>query len=49
MHELIPARPVQHYMMGGVDTDIHGATGLTGLFAAAAASSVGSKGAYTIA
>src|ERR687895_15948 len=32
--ELIPVRPVQHYMMGGVHTDIHGATGLPGLFAA---------------
>ena len=26
--ELIPVRPVVHYMMGGVSTDIHGATPL---------------------
>jgi len=32
--ELIPVRPVVHYMMGGVGTDIHGATGLPGLYAA---------------
>src|SRR3989475_2994897 len=32
--ELIPARPVVHYMMGGVHTDIHGATPLTWLNAA---------------
>jgi fumarate reductase flavoprotein subunit len=34
VHELIPVRPVQHYMMGGVHTDIDGATGLPGLYAA---------------
>ncbi|MFP6578306.1 MAG: FAD-binding protein [Myxococcota bacterium] len=32
--ELIPIRPVVHYMMGGVDTDIDGATSLPGLYAA---------------
>ena len=26
VHELIPVRPVVHYMMGGVSTDIDGAT-----------------------
>jgi len=30
----IPVRPVVHYMMGGVDTDIDGATSLPGLYAA---------------
>src|SRR5260370_38220460 len=34
--ELIPVRPVIHYMMGGVHTDHHGATPLAGLYAAAA-------------
>jgi fumarate reductase flavoprotein subunit len=29
----IPVRPVVHYMMGGVDTDIDGATELPGLYA----------------
>ena len=30
----IPVRPVVHYMMGGIDTDINAATSLHGLFAA---------------
>ena len=34
VRELIPVRPVIHYMMGGVHTDIHGATPLPGLYAA---------------
>ena len=32
--EMIPVRPVVHYMMGGVHTDINGATPLAGLYAA---------------
>ncbi len=32
--EMIPVRPVVHYMMGGIHTDIHGATPLPGLYAA---------------
>ncbi len=32
--EMIPVRPVVHYMMGGVHTDVHGATPLPGLYAA---------------
>src|SRR4029434_5079397 len=31
--DLIPVRPVVHYMMGGVSTDINGVTPLPGLFA----------------
>jgi len=34
VHEPIPIRPVVHYMMGGVDTDIGAATDLPGLYAA---------------
>ncbi|MDE0885942.1 MAG: FAD-binding protein [Myxococcota bacterium] len=34
VHEYIPIRPVVHYMMGGVDTDINAATDLPGLYAA---------------
>ncbi|HEY5881132.1 MAG TPA: fumarate reductase (quinol) flavoprotein subunit [Nakamurella sp.] len=45
VHELIPVRPVQHYMMGGVHTDINGATGLTGLFAAGEVACVSINGA----
>src|SRR5712672_491220 len=43
--ELIPVRPVVHYMMGGVGTDIHGATPLEGLFAAGEAACVSINGA----
>ena len=38
-------RPVLHYMMGGVHTDIHGATPLTGLYAAGEAACVSINGA----
>jgi fumarate reductase flavoprotein subunit len=32
--ELVPVRPVVHYMMGGVHTDVEGATPVGGLYAA---------------
>ena len=34
VYEPIPVRPVVHYMMGGIHTDIETATPLPGLFAA---------------
>jgi fumarate reductase flavoprotein subunit len=40
----IPVRPVQHYMMGGVDADISGATSLAGLYAAGECANVGLNG-----
>ena len=43
--ELIPVRPVVHYMMGGVHTDILGATPMAGLFAAGEAACVSINGA----
>jgi len=43
--ELIPVRPVIHYMMGGVHTDIDGATPLAGLYAAGEAACVNINGA----
>ena len=43
--ELIPVRPVVHYMMGGVHTDINGATPLPGLFAAGETACVSINGA----
>jgi fumarate reductase flavoprotein subunit len=43
--ELIPVRPVVHYMMGGVSTDIHGATPLAGLYAAGEVACVSINGA----
>src|SRR4029077_14037795 len=40
----IPVRPVQHYMMGGVDADITGATEILGLYAAGECANVGLNG-----
>jgi fumarate reductase flavoprotein subunit len=43
--ELIPVRPVVHYMMGGIHTDINGATPIAGLYAAGEAACVSINGA----
>jgi len=43
--ELVPVRPVVHYMMGGVHTDINGATPLAGLYAAGEVACVSINGA----
>lgn len=45
IEEMIPVRPVVHYMMGGIHTDIHGATPLEGLYAAGEAACVSINGA----
>jgi fumarate reductase flavoprotein subunit len=45
VRELIPVRPVVHYMMGGVHTDINGATPLAGLYAAGEVACVSINGA----
>jgi fumarate reductase flavoprotein subunit len=45
IRELIPVRPVVHYMMGGVHTDIQGATPLPGLYAAGEVACVSINGA----
>ncbi len=45
VREMIPVRPVVHYMMGGVSTDLSGATPLPGLFAAGEAACVSINGA----
>ena len=45
VRELIPVRPVVHYMMGGISTDIHGATPLAGLYAAGEVACVSINGA----
>jgi fumarate reductase flavoprotein subunit len=44
VREPIPVRPVQHYMMGGVHTDIHAATPIKGLYAAGEAACVSING-----
>jgi len=45
VRELIPVRPVVHYMMGGVHTDVNGATPLAGLYAAGEVACVSINGA----
>jgi fumarate reductase flavoprotein subunit len=45
VEEMIPVRPVVHYMMGGVHTDLEGATSLAGLFAAGECACVSINGA----
>ncbi len=45
VHELIPVRPVVHYCMGGVDTNIDGETPLPGLMAAGECACVSINGA----
>jgi fumarate reductase flavoprotein subunit len=45
VREPIRTRPVMHYMMGGVHTDINGATPLAGLYAAGEAACVSINGA----
>lgn len=45
VHEPIPVRPVVHYMMGGVRTDVDGATQVAGLFAAGECAQEGLNGA----
>src|SRR5438105_14950050 len=43
--EMIPVRPVVHYMMGGISTDINGSTLLPGLYAAGEVACVSINGA----
>jgi len=45
VYELIPVRPVVHYMMGGLHTDVQGATPLAGLYAAGEVACVSINGA----
>jgi succinate dehydrogenase flavoprotein subunit len=45
VRQLVPVRPVVHYMMGGVHTDVHGATPLSGLYAAGETACVSINGA----
>ena len=45
VYEPIPVRPVVHYMMGGISTDVTGKTTLDGLYAAGEAACVSINGA----
>ncbi|HEX9097891.1 MAG TPA: FAD-binding protein [Candidatus Dormibacteraeota bacterium] len=44
VNDPIPVRPVMHYMMGGIDADISGATPIAGLYAAGECANVGLNG-----
>lgn len=45
IEEPIPVRPVAHYSMGGIETDINGKTGVEGIWAAGEAACVSLHGA----
>jgi succinate dehydrogenase flavoprotein subunit len=45
VHEPIPVRPVVHYMMGGISTDINAKTNVEGLYAAGECACVSLNGA----
>ncbi len=45
VHELVPVRPVVHYMMGGIHTNIDAATPMPGLYAAGESACVSINGA----
>ena len=45
VEEMIPVRPVVHYMMGGIHTNLDGATPLAGLYSAGEAACVSINGA----
>ncbi len=45
VYEPIPVRPVVHYMMGGISTDLEGKTSLEGLYAAGETACVSINGA----
>ncbi len=47
--DLMPIRPAAHYAMGGVATDLHGATSLKGLYAAGEVAATGVHGANRLA
>jgi len=47
--DLVPIRPAAHYAMGGVATDLHGATSLKGLYAAGEVAATGVHGANRLA
>ncbi len=48
-HDKIPVRPTQHYHMGGVKTDLHSRTGVSGLYACGEVACTGVQGANRLA
>ena len=47
--ELIPVRPAQHYMVGGISADLHSRSSIKGLYAVGEAASTGVHGANRLA
>ena len=47
--DLIPVCPVQHYLMGGIETDLHARTSIPGLYACGEAAYTGVHGANRLA
>jgi len=48
-HDRIPVCPVQHYLMGGIHTDLDGRTNIRGLYACGEAANTGVHGANRLA
>jgi len=48
-HSKIPVSPIQHYLMGGIETDIDGCTSIKGLYACGEAANTGVHGANRLA
>ncbi len=48
-HDFIPVRPAQHYIMGGIATDLDGMTNIQGLYACGEAACTGIHGANRLA
>jgi L-aspartate oxidase len=47
--DLIPVRPAAHYLMGGIKTDLHGRSSVSGLYAAGETACTGVHGANRLA
>ncbi len=47
--DLIPVAPAAHYLMGGIATDLHGASTVAGLYASGECASTGAHGANRLA
>ena len=48
-HDKIPVSPIQHYLMGGIETDLNGCTKISGLYACGEAANTGVHGANRLA